>query len=327
MTPGETRENLVRAAVVTSFDHPPRCGDVPEPVTTRPHEVVVDVLAAALSRRVLSAADGSHYTSADVLPMVPGIDGVGRDPSGRLRYFVLPDTTLGSMAERTVVDLRRSVELPDDVDPVLVAAAMNPAMSSWIALTRRTAFTRGQKVLVLGATGSAGRIAVQVAHDLGASSVVAVARDPARLIGLTPLGADVLVDLAGPDAAAALARAGADVDVVLDYLWGEPAAAALRAVVPARADDQQPLTWIQIGSVAGVESPVPSAALRATRLSIIGSGQGSVSPRDIVAELRSLADAVGAGRFDVRPRTVPLEQVDRAWAEFATTSDRLVIVP
>jgi NADPH:quinone reductase-like Zn-dependent oxidoreductase len=213
------------------------------------------------------------------------------------------------MAERTVIDLRRSVALPAAVDPVLVAAAMNPAMSSWIALRRRTTFVAGQKVLVLGATGSAGRIAVQVARDLGASSVTAVVdeSDPAT-------------------ASTALAAAGADVDVVLDYLWGRPTADALRAIVPARADDDQPLTWIQIGSVAGLESPVPSAALRATKLAIIGSGQGSVSAREIVAELADLARAVGTGRFAIDPRTVPLAEVNRAWTE-GTSSDRLVIVP
>ena len=317
----------MRAAVVSSFDRGPECGDVDEPVARRPGEVVVDVVAAALSRRVLSQADGSHYTSTDALPIVPGIDGVGRDPDGRLRYFILPDTALGSMAERTVVDLRRSVELPEDADPVLVAAAMNPAMSSWVALRRRTPFAAGQKVLVLGATGSAGQVAVQVARDLGASSVVAVGRDAAKLDALTALGADTLVDLTGPDAPDALAAAGADVDVVLDYLWGQPTADALRAIVPARADDEQVLTWIQIGSVAGLESPIPSAALRATKLSVIGSGQGSVSPGEIVAELSTLAGAVSTGRFAVHPRTVPLAEVGRAWAEFPTTYDRLVIVP
>ncbi len=317
----------MRAAVVSRLDQPPQCGDVAEPEAAGPDEVVVEVLAAALSHRVLAQADGSHYTSDRVLPLVPGVDGVGRDPEGRLRYFVLPGTRLGSMAERTVVDLRRSVLLPADADPVVVAAAMNPTMSSWLALRHRTAFAPGQKVLVLGATGSAGRIAVQVARVLGASAVAAVGRDAARLGALTALGADTLVDLSATGASEALAAAGTDVDVVLDYLWGEPAAAALRAIVPARADDDQPLTWVQIGAVAGAESRIPSAALRSTKLSIVGSGHGSVSPRDIVAELGALADLIGDGRVAVTPRAVPLAEVGRAWAEFPTTSDRLVVVP
>jgi NADPH:quinone reductase-like Zn-dependent oxidoreductase len=95
--------------------------------------VLVEVVAAGLYPRVRSQADGSHYTSTDELPLVPGIDGVGRAPDGTLRYFVLPDTTVGSMAERTVVDLRRSIVLPDGSDPIALAAVMNPAMASWIA--------------------------------------------------------------------------------------------------------------------------------------------------------------------------------------------------
>src|SRR5690348_7604306 len=102
----------MHAAVVRSFDHPPRYEAVEDPLARDEDEVVVDVLAAALHPRVRSSANGSHYTSTEELPLIPGIDGVGRTPDGELRYFVLPDTTLGSMAERTVIDRRRSVPLP-----------------------------------------------------------------------------------------------------------------------------------------------------------------------------------------------------------------------
>ena len=161
------------AAVVTRFGAAPEYTRFAEPQPHGPHELVVDVLAAGLHPRVRSQADGSHYTSSDALPLVPGIDGVGRTADGLLRYFVLPDTTLGSMAEHTVIDERRSVVLPDGTDPVAVAAGMNPAMSSWVALRRRVAFAPGQRVLVLGATGNAGRLAVQV-RAVGAASPPAV---------------------------------------------------------------------------------------------------------------------------------------------------------
>jgi NADPH:quinone reductase-like Zn-dependent oxidoreductase len=129
------------------------------------------------------------------LPLVPGIDGVGRDPEGGLRYFLLPDSATGTMADHTVIDTRRSVLLPSDTDPVAVAAALNPAMSSWIALRRRIEFPAGASVLVLGATGNAGRMAIQVARHLGAGRVVAAGRDPDRLAALAELGADVAVPL------------------------------------------------------------------------------------------------------------------------------------
>lgn len=319
----------MRAAVVTSFDTAPQAQDFVLPAPQGAHQINVDVLAAGLHPRVRSQADGTHYTSTDELPLIPGIDGVGRDASGALRYFVLPDTTLGSMAEQTIIDTRRSIPLDDDCDVVEIAAAMNPAMSSWVALRRRTRLTPGQKVLILGATGNAGRLAVQIARHLGASTVTAAGRDTDKLADLTDLGADHLIDLSTDphEASSRLAEAGHDVDIVLDYLWGEPTATALRAIVPARHDDDQQLSWIQIGSVAGATCPVPSATLRATRLQLIGSGQGSVSTHDILDELPDLAHQITAGTFTVDALAVPLADVEAAWTQTPTSRQRLVITP
>jgi NADPH:quinone reductase-like Zn-dependent oxidoreductase len=308
----------MHAAVVTSFGAPPRYGEHPEPIAHGKDEVVVDVLAAGLHPRVRSQANGSHYTSTGELPLVPGVDGVVRDPKGRIRYAVLDDTTLGTMGERTVIELDRSVVLPDAIDPVQIAAAMNPLMSSWVALRRRIDFRRRQRVLVLGATGNAGRMAVQVAKRFGAAEVIAAGRDAARLAELPALGADATCRFGD------LARA-ADVDVVIDYVWGEPAARAMVDLLTARADRGAPLTWIQIGSVAGPEAPIPSAALRSARLQIVGSGIGSVPGRDFVKELPKLASAIADGAFDIRARAVRLAEVESVWT--ADTSDRIVLVP
>jgi NADPH:quinone reductase-like Zn-dependent oxidoreductase len=318
----------VKAAVVSAFDVPPRYGDYPDPVPAGDSEVVVDMLAAGLHPRVRSQANGSHYTSSGELPLVPGIDGVGRSLDGLLRYFILPDTTLGTMAERTVVDTRRSVVLPAGCDPVTVAAAMNPAMSSWVALRQRIDFQAGQDVLVLGATGNAGRLAVQVAKLFGANRIVAAGRDAGRLAALPAAGATETVSLDGEptNVARELGRAAADVDVVIDYLWGEPTAAALTAIVTGRADRGQPLTWIEIGSVAGPAAQIPSAALRAARLTVVGSGQGSISAREYLAELPALAEAITTRALDVGARAMPLADVGEAWADTGAT-DRVVLVP
>jgi len=120
----------MHAAVVTAFDTPPRYQEFPDPVASQPGETVVDVVAAALHRRVRSQADGSHYTSTDRLPLVPGIDAVVRDTNGRLYYALLGDTNLGTMAERTVTESDRMVALPEGIDPIAIAAAMNPVMAS-----------------------------------------------------------------------------------------------------------------------------------------------------------------------------------------------------
>jgi len=316
----------MKAAVVSSFDSAPRYQDFPSPAAAGEDEMLVDVLAAGLHPRIRSQADGSHYTSTGELPLVPGVDGVGRGPDGRLRYFVLPDTAMGAMAEQTVIDPRRSIVLPEGTDPVAVAAAMNPAMSSWVALRQRVSFQAGQDVLVLGATGNAGQMAVQIAKHLGADQIVAAGRDPGRLAALPALGATATVTLGASDTANRLAKAAADVDVVLDYLWGPPTTDAMVAIVTNRADRSQPLTWIEIGSVAGRTAEIPSAALRAARLQLVGSGQGSVSTREYLAELDTLAQEITAGTISVDARAVPLAQVEEAWAATGA-KHRSVLVP
>jgi NADPH:quinone reductase-like Zn-dependent oxidoreductase len=309
----------MHAAVVTSFDAPPQYAEFEDPVAASPDEILVDVLAAGLHQRVRSAADGTHYESDGTLPLIPGFDGVGRDADGALRYFILPDTTRGSMAERVAIDARRSVVLPDGVDPVVLAAAMNPAMSAWLALRCRIDFAPGSNVMVLGATGNAGRMAVQIAQHLGAASVLACARPSARLDALASLGVT-------PVALADVGAAAGAVDVVLDYLWGEATAAALPAVLTGGRDRGRPLTWIQIGSMAGLDLTVPSAWLRAARLALVGSGQGSVPARDIVAELPALAAHLTANAYTIDATPTPLAEVATAWTAPRSTN-RIVFTP
>jgi NADPH:quinone reductase-like Zn-dependent oxidoreductase len=318
----------MKAAVVSSFDAAPRYQDFELP-TPGEGELVVDVLAAGLHPRVLSQANGSHYTSTDELPLVPGVDGVGRDAEGNLRYFILPDTTLGSMAEQTLVDARRSFVLPPGTDPVAVAAAMNPAMSSWVALRRRIEFRAGQNVLILGATGSAGQLAVQVAKLFGANQIIAVGRNAQKLAALTELGATdtVLIEGDEREVAARLGKVAAEVDVVIDYLWGRPAEQAMVPIITDRADRGRPLTWIQIGAITGPTAAIPSAALRAARFQIVGSGQGSVSTRDILAELGKIAAAIAAGKFVIITNPVPLAEVEDAWGKARNSNARTVLTP
>lgn len=316
------------AAIVTDFARPPAYGEfeIPEP---QDGEELVDVLAAGLHPRVRSGASGTHYTSTGRLPLIPGIDGVGRRADGSLVYFALDDDRFGSMAARAVIDPRRVVPLPDGADVVRIAAAMNPAMSSWVALRRRIELAPGAAVLVLGATGNAGSMAVQIARLLGAGSVIAAGRDAQRLARLKGLGADLTIPLTDDPAAtsAALADAAADVDVVLDYLWGAPTERAIPALLTARTDRSRPIDWVEIGSVAGPDISLPSAALRSAHLRLIGSGQGSIGGREYLAELPSLVDAIDEGRIDVTARTAQLTDIESVWNEPEEPGARTVVIP
>jgi len=320
---------MMNAAVVTSFEEPPHYQRVEVP---RPHgteEALVDVLAAGLHPRVRSSAAGAHYTSTGTLPMIPGIDAVGRRLDGSRVYFVAADDVIGTMADKALAGPRRSIALPGSADVAKVAAAMNPAMSSWVALRRRVPLAPGSSVLVLGATGNAGAMAIQVAKLLGARRVVGAGRDRGRLEALTSAGADDIVQLtADADATGqALAAAAADTDIVIDYLWGTPARQAIMALLTARSDRARALNWIQIGAVAGPAIELPSVALRSANLRLQGSGQGSVGSADYLAELPSLVDAISNGAITVKANTVPLADVEQAWTRAETPGERTVLVP
>lgn len=316
----------MKAAVVRSFDRPPRYEDFDLAPLSGADDVVVQVLAAGLHPRVRSGASGSHYADEHVLPMIPGIDAVGRLADGKLVYCVVHDTPYGTMAHQVVADRRRCVPLPEGADAATIAAAMNPGMSSWIALRLRTPIQAGQSVFVLGATGNAGQMAIQIAKLLGAGRVVGAGREVSRL---ESSGADEIVSLVGePElVGAAIAKAASESDIVLDYLWSKPAADAMVAMLTARRDKSKAINWIQIGSIAGPTMELPSVALRSVNLRVMGSGQGSVSTKGIVAELPHLADEILAGRIPVSVLPVPLSQVEQAWNASVPAGTRVVLIP
>lgn len=319
----------MHAAVVSEFGHAPRYQEFVAPVPASADEEVIDVIASGLHPRVRSQAAGSHYTSTDKLPLIPGIDGVGRRADGSLVYFLLPDTVYGAMAEQTVIDIRRSIALTADADPVLIAAAMNPAMSSWVALHKRVSFTPGQSVFVLGGTGSAGQLAIQIARHLGATDIIAAGRGADKLAALGALGATATIDLTGDSetVAAELAAKAGNVDVVIDYLWGAPAESAIMPLLSGRDDRSRLISWVQIGAVAGPDIALPSAALRQANIHFLGSGQGSVSARGILETLPSLVEEIDRGTFSIEATARPLSEVETLWDERGGATERIVLTP
>jgi NADPH:quinone reductase-like Zn-dependent oxidoreductase len=198
-----------------------------------------------------------------------------------------------------------------------------------VALRRRVPIEPGQSVLVLGATGNAGQMAIQVAKRLGAGRVVGAGRDQARLAGLPGIGADATVALTSDAAAtaAALATEASEVDLVIDYLWGNPASEAIMALLRARADRSRALDWVQIGSMAGPTIELPSVALRSANFRLQGNGQGAVSTRAYLAELPSLINEIEGGGITVTARPAPLADVETIWTAPEAPGVRTVLVP
>ncbi len=268
----------MKAAIVQRAGETPVYAEFSEPAASH-GESLVSVTAAAISHVVKSRVSGTHYSSSSRFPFVAGIDGVGRFDDGRRVYFVLPKSPFGSMAERTVVKAAQCVTLPDNLDDVTAAAIANPGMSSWAAYTERAHLKAGDTVLVNGATGTAGRLAIQIAKYLGASKVIATGRNEADLQTLASLGADVTIPLVEDDAALESSfkeQFAAGVDVMIDYLWGRSAERLLIAAAKA-GKDAVPIRFVQIGAASGDDITLPGAVLRSSAIELMGSGIGSIS--------------------------------------------------
>ena len=313
----------MKAALVSQAGATPVYGDFPEP-TPRADQFVIEVSAAALSPLTRGRAAGNHYSAERIYPQAVGVDGVGT-LSGQRVYFVMPEPPQGSMAERVAIVPERCVMLPEGLDDVKAAAIANPGMSSWAALRHRAKLTAGETVLVNGATGSAGRLAVQIARHLGAKKVIATGRNPAALQDLARLGADVTISLAQePQAfeAACKEQFTAGVDVVLDYLWGA-SAETLLVTAAKTAKDGVPLRYVEIGAASGADIKLPGAVLRASAISLMGSGIGSVSMAHLLRSIEELFHAAQGSGFEVQTRAVPLSQVEHAW-EAKESNERTV---
>lgn len=320
----------MNAAVVHSFDASPRYATFAEPVAAD-GERLVSVSAAGLHPIVKALAKGTHYGSSGELPFVVGVDGVGRLEDGTRVFFGVARSPFGTFSERSVAANWMCLPLPEGVDDVTAAGIANPAMSSWAALTVRAKFAAGESVLVLGATGVAGQLAVQVAKRLGARRVVAAGRNPRALEKLKALGADSVISLDQEPAMLVsvfrgeLAEAG--VDVVLDYLWGQPAERVLEAISQKglrKAGAR--IRFVQIGDSAGKTISLPAATLRSSGLELLGSGFGSASLDQIRQALAEFFQAAAVRPFEFQARAANLRDVEALWSH-SEKGTRLVFQP
>ncbi|MCL2584509.1 MAG: zinc-binding alcohol dehydrogenase family protein [Streptosporangiales bacterium] len=306
----------MKAAVVTSPGGAPRYDDVPVPEAAGPRERVVRVLAAGLHPEVRSQAGET--------PFVPGADGIGTGGDGRPRYFLREPGRPGTLAEQTVIDTWHSVPLPAACDPVRLAAGIYPALPPWLGLRCRAGLRAGQEVLVLGPDGAAGPAAVQAARALGAGTIVAAGRDAGQCSALAGAGAAETVPL---DSLDLVVEAASGADIVLDYVWGQFAAAAMTLMVAARGDRGRPLNWVLADAPGGPSAPLPAAVLRGSGLRITGAGPGSATAEELTAEVPEIARYVSSGVLGVDTVKVPLSDVERTWKEPADGTRSVVFVP
>jgi NADPH:quinone reductase-like Zn-dependent oxidoreductase len=307
----------MNAAVIEAFNAPPHYKSFLDPIAND-GEVLVKVAAAGLHPIVRALANGTHYGSTGELPFIPGLDGAGKLPDGTRVYFGISRSPFGTFAELSLARRDLLIPLPDNVDDTVAAATSNPGMSSWVALKLRAKFVAGESVLILGATGSAGKLAIQIAKRLGARHVVGVGRN-VNVDLLKQLGADSVISLTQDhdSLVAALRREWTDtgVDIVLDYLWGQPAESVLEAIARKGLQQSGPrVRYIQIGGSAGPTITLPAATLRSSGVEILGSGFGSASMPEIYKALREFFAESARQPFREEIRTAPLSQIESLWA-------------
>jgi NADPH:quinone reductase-like Zn-dependent oxidoreductase len=311
----------VRAAVLEEYGVP-RFGEFDEPVAAE-GEAVVEVAVAGLNPVDVATASGQFHGGAPELPCVAGREGVGTI-DGRRVYFGASVAPFGSMAERALAKVENAFDLPDELDDGLAVALGIAGLAGWLPLSWRARLEPGEHVLVLGASGAVGQVAVQAARLLGAARVVAAARSREGLDLARKLGADAVVSLsedpgALPEAFAEAAEGR--VDVIVDPLWGEPAVAAMKAA-------SRFARIVQIGQSAGADATIASSLVRGTPLSILGHTNFG-APREVRAEAyAAMCRHAAAGELRMEVERLPLEQVEQAFdRQKASPNHKLVLVP
>jgi NADPH:quinone reductase-like Zn-dependent oxidoreductase len=306
----------VRAAVLHEHGKAPQHGEFEDPVA-RPGQVVVDMAAAALHHLDLLKASGTFYMGPPPLPSVVGTDGVGT-AGGRRVFLDATVAPFGTMAERALAPEDVLIDVEADISDALAAACGNTGLGAWLALDWRSDLKAGETVLVLGAGGAFGSIAVQAAKLLGAGRVVAGTRG-----GRTVRGADAAVDLGAGDLTEAIRdAAGGDVDLTIDPLWGEPALAAMRAAA-------RHARHVQVGQLAGVEIPLSAPGIRSVSLDLRGF-RVDLPPVEVRREgYRALTQHVARGDIVIDVEPHPLEDVTTVWERQgeAAGGPKLVLCP
>jgi NADPH:quinone reductase-like Zn-dependent oxidoreductase len=306
----------MKIAQVTEFGQPPKYVEVEDPPVLAADSDLVQVkmLAAGVHILVRMRAAGQHY-SAQGLPHIPGTDAVGITSDGQLVYYTAFLPKGGSFAEIINVPKSAVTPIPKGYDPVQMAGQINPAMSSWMALATRTVnLPKNFSVLILGATSTSGAIAIPLARALGAGKVIGVARSVEKM---AELGLDETIKLADEPTETDFTTAE-DVDVILDYLYGDVAVHLLNSLKPTR-----PAQYVQIGSLVSNDATLPAAVFRSKNITLRGAGPGSWSMKEMAEQLPKLLQAmpsVKPSNFSV----VKMNDIESAWGR---TKERLVVVP
>lgn len=319
----------MKAAVLHELGKAPRFEEFAEP-TAGKDEAILRVRAASLKAIDRQLASGSHYASPRELPVICGTDGVGTLDDGSRVFFGGSRRPYGAMAERTVAPRVFCFAVPASIDDDIAAALPNPGVSAWLSLTHRAKLTRGETVLILGATGVTGQLAVQIAKLLGAKRVIGAGRNERVLGRLRQLGADATIQLeqSADSLKDAFARDSGDAgfDVIIDYVWGRPTEVLLAAITkPEIAVVTKETRLVQVGESAGAAIALPAAVLRSTALTILGTA--GIPAREVLVDaMQQVMTRASRGELRIETERVALANIESIWGR-AESGRRVVVIP
>jgi NADPH:quinone reductase-like Zn-dependent oxidoreductase len=320
----------MKAAILYSADSLPVYGDFAAPAPG-PDRQIVELAAAGIHHVTRSVAAGRHYGSGGAYPLIPGLNAVARTADGQLVFTSSAPPPYGTFAELIASPDAMRFPVPAGAQPEAVAAGVNPGMASWLPLrARQAAAGKLATVLVLGVTGMSGFLAVQNARLLGAARVVGAGRSRQGLDRAAAAGAETVALTGDRDTDAETLATTLDGDapgLVLDFVWGPVAETAFQALGrQGLSEDTADISYVHIGALAGTEAAVPSALLRSRKLTISGSGAGSVPAAQIKAEIPAYIQLIADGSVQVPFQTFPLSDVAAAWTASAESGPRVVLV-
>jgi NADPH2:quinone reductase len=320
----------IPAAVLLEYRRPPELSTSDAPADPSDGQLLLEVEVAGLNPVDIALGEQTYYLPSPPVPYVPGLEAVGRvvasgapgiEPGDRV-YVDLPVVPHGTFASRTLAYAATAVPLPDAVDAAVACALGIAGVAAQASLDYRAKLQPGEKVVVLGATGVVGTIAIQAARLRGAEAIVAVGRNRERLERTRELGATATAQVGQEDLSGAIREAtGGGADVVIDTLCGAPAEAALEAMaINGRL--------IQLGRSAAEKMDISSATVRGRALSIIGHTNVLTPPEARRAAHDFLLRHATTGELRVEVERVPLARVADAWArQKASPGHKLVLEP
>jgi NADPH:quinone reductase-like Zn-dependent oxidoreductase len=321
----------MKAAVLNKLGTPPVYQDFADPVPQNDEQILINVKAASIKNIDKLRAGGKHYASYKELPVIVGIDGVGILENGTRVYA---QGLTGMLAEKALIPKNRFTVLPDKIDDIVAAALPNAVLGAAMSLLFRAKMQKGHSVLINGATGVTGRLAVQVAKYYGADKIIVTGRNAKSLQKLPELGADNILSLVQDDGAFIDAlkeiNRATPIDIVIDYLWGHSIELIIKSLRGGGMNSfTRPVKIVSVGDMAGENISLSSDTLRSSAIEISGSGFGSLSQDDfkkfnseILPEMFQLtADK----KLIIETQVDRLENIETAWNHHAGGGKRLVI--